>query len=214
VSGDPYQPLASKTEDGSDSELELCARLLRALSHRIRGDLSVVTNDLVYLSSLVDPAELERPRARCTSIASVLSPLGILAATNHREHSTLLSLSGILGLSLDRSTNPSTMVTIDATLVRQAVQLLRQLLGPWTGSVITTDESPGVVTCIVQFEQPRALQRSYSSVGRMAVAELGERFVVEACLVDLILRNHNWPVELTYDGKRFVCALQVASYSD
>lgn len=209
MSGDPSQRLVSKTEDGGDSELELCARLLRALSHRIRGDLAVVTNDLVYLSSLVDPVELERPRVRCETIASLLSPLGLLSSTSPHQPTSVLSLSEILGLTLDRSVDPSRSVLLRAVLLRQAGQLLRQILGPWTGVVLEENTVSRAISCNLRFQEARSLRRSYSSVGRMAAAELGERFVVEACLIDLILRDHRWSVEFSCLDEQLACTLIV-----
>jgi hypothetical protein len=209
VSGDPSQRLVSSTEDGGDSELELCARLLRALSHRIRGDLAVVTNDLVYLSSLVDPVELERPRARCETIASLLSPLGLLTTTGRYEPTSMLSLSEILGLTLDRSVDPSRTVLLSTALLRQAVQLLRQLFGPWAGLVQEGEAAARAIACILRFQGARSLRAGYSSVSQMAAAELGERFVVEACLVDVILRDHLWSVKFSCHDKQLVCMLTV-----
>ena len=48
----------------NDSELELCARILRSLAHRVRGDLSVITNELAYIATLVDSEEIKFSRAR------------------------------------------------------------------------------------------------------------------------------------------------------
>ncbi len=200
--------------EASDSELELAARLLRALSHRVRGDLSVVTNDLVYLSSLVDPAELERPRARCASIASSLTSLGLLTSTSYRQQRPLSSLSSLLGLALDQSSSSSDRISIDERLVGEAALLLQRLFGPWTGSVATAGDSSELVVCVLHFDQPCALQRSYSSVGRIAAAELGERFVVEACIVDLIVRDHDWHVRLFQARERLVCEITLTRCLD
>lgn len=49
--------------------------LFRALSHLIRGDLSVISNDLTFLSTLVPEGEVERSKSRCASIISTLHSL-------------------------------------------------------------------------------------------------------------------------------------------
>lgn len=196
-------------EGQRDSELELSSRLLRALSHRIRGDLSVVTNDLVYLSSLVDPAELQRPRARCANIASSLTSLGSLTSSTKRERSRCSQLADVLLLKLDPSLDPGREVHVDRALLQDAVRLLRQLFGPWSG--VIQEGAAGIkdLECNIHFERTSMLQEAYSSVGRLAAAELGERLVVEGCLIDLIFRDHSWLVRFFREGTSLVGTITI-----
>ncbi len=196
-------------EGQSDSELELSSRLLRALSHRIRGDLSVVTNDLVYLSSVVDPAELERPKARCANIAASLASLGSLTSSTKRERSRCSLLAEILLLKLDPSVDPEREVCIDKTRLQDAVRLLRQLLGSWSGVIRVGVGGREDLECSIRFERTSTLQEVYSSVGRLAAAELGERFVVEGCLIDLIVRDHSWLVRFSRKDDSLVGTITV-----
>jgi hypothetical protein len=144
---------------------------------------------------------------RCASIATALSSLGLLTSASSREHRPLTSLAEIFDVTAARALDPSLIIALDEGLMRQAVQLLRKLLGSWTGSLDSVCEASEEMVCVLYFEQPRSLQRSYSSVGRMAAAELGERFVVEACIVDLILRDHDWQVHFIGSGDRSVCEI-------
>ncbi|MCB0332920.1 MAG: hypothetical protein KDD55_05435 [Bdellovibrionales bacterium] len=46
--------------------------LIRGVSHRVRTPLSVVSNDLSYFKTLIDPEECERSIVRCREISEIL----------------------------------------------------------------------------------------------------------------------------------------------
>lgn len=189
-------------EPETDSELELNARLLRSLAHRIRGDLAVITNDLVYLAALCDPRELERPRTRCESIAALLATVTVLSPGNVEGRIACSELAELCGVACDAPALESTgHVVISAALIRRAVGFLRDLLGPWSGA-LELSKTGGIshVTCVLRFSEGRRLERGYSSLARLAAAELGEKLVVEGSLFDLIMRDHRVDVSFrSYD---------------
>ncbi len=175
-----------------ESELELSTRLFRALTHRIRGDLSVITNDLVYLSAVVDPSEVDRPRARCAQIATTLSALSALSKVSGKE---TLPLSEIAALCDLPSESQHEYVAIDKNLIRDALALTRNLVGGWTHIRLLT-ESPGKVCMLIAGLGVPQLKQSYESVSSFASSELGEKSVVEGCVADIIFRDHGWRIEI------------------
>lgn len=51
---------------------ELVTALLQALAHKIRTPLSVISNDLNYFATLIDPDECSRSKRRCHEIDQIL----------------------------------------------------------------------------------------------------------------------------------------------
>lgn len=196
-----------------ETELELSARLLRALAHRMRGDLSVVTNDLAFLASLVGPGEVDRSRARCAAMVGVLSTIGSLPIPVLRAACTLKELVSPLRLAPADKAFSEIIVCADLNAVEYTSQLLRHLLGDWSGFV-SCEESDLAVVCELRFQQSRDFLQSYGSVGRMAAAELGERFVVEGCLADLILRDHGWKITLSCSCSQVLIRIEIPLAED
>ncbi len=182
-----------------ETELELSARLFRALTHRIRGDLSVITNDLAFLSSLVDPNEVERPRARCAQIATTLSALSALSKLSGKDvlpTGEALSLFSLSGIPLR---DEHSRVELDRNLVREALVLVRSLVGEWSAGCVERSDSERLV---VKLSSPwkSQMKQEYDSVSAFASAELGERSVVEGCVADLIFREHGWRVHVSSEN--------------
>lgn len=195
----------------SESELQVCARLLRALAHRIRGDLSVITNDLAYIATIVDPAEVERARARCGRISSGLAHIGALSAHSSQELVPLSWLLRIFGVSEKMEGLPSeAQAQVSRTLLEHVAALLRELVGVW--DVSWRDEGASESTTLsLHTREPRDFSEHYLSLGAFAVAQLGERFVVEAGLIDLILRDHRWVVAVLCVDHRATIQLTIPS---
>jgi hypothetical protein len=181
----------------------VCARLLRALSHIIRGDLSVVTNDLTYLGSIAPPDELERPRGRCVSAAATLAKVNIITGSISCDGIPLSALVCELGGSLEVE---QALVRGDPSKLAWLGQTLRALFG--TIALLTVSRmSRGCFA--FECEAPRSPERGavrrvpglarYGSLGAYASRELGEREVVEASLVDLMFRGFGWELDLLSD---------------
>lgn len=175
-----------------ESELELSARLFRALTHRIRGDLSVITNDLAYLSAVVDSSELERPRARCAQIATTLSALSALSKLSGKESVALRDVLTLFNLSIDTS---HAAVVLDKGLAIEALKLTSSLVGGWK-SVRMRSEHTTKLQVLLEGLGVSQLKQSYSSISAFASSELGEKSVVEGCVADIIFREHGWVLEI------------------
>ncbi len=192
-----------------ESELELSARLFRALTHRIRGDLSVITNDLAFLSTLVDPSEVERPRARCGQIALTLSALSALSKLSGKD---TLAVSDALALfSLPALTVPAERATValDKNLMREALVLARTLVGDWSEGRVEQRRDTADVQVLLVSPGESPLKQVYGSMSAFASAELGERSVVEGCVADLIFREHGWRVEVSSEGSAHMLTVTI-----
>lgn len=103
--------------------------LFRALSHLIRGDLSVISNDLSFLSTLVPEGEVERAKNRCASIISTLHSLQFLKEAKFQPvetsvHALFTGISSRIQMPYqdDRS------VWIDPELTRSVISQLISIL--------------------------------------------------------------------------------------
>lgn len=192
-----------------ESELQVCAQILQSLAHRIRGDLSVINNDLAYLATIVDPAEVERSRTRCSAISAVLSHFGALGS--YADTKTEIALDKLLKIfcvsaatdtDLERRT-----VSVSSVLVELAAVLLRELVGGLNGSF---EHGDGAIraTIVIKSDMTRDFSEEYGSIAAFAAAQLGERFLVEAGLVDLIFRDHGWVVAVLCTDHRVAVRLE------
>jgi hypothetical protein len=195
-----------------ESELRVCAQLLRALVHRIRGDLSVVTNDLAYIATMVGSAEVERSRNRCSAISAGLAHLGTLGSCGDtKEALPLKQVLGIFGIS----TAPEAIiegveVAVSYGLIELAAQLLRELVGKPEGVLEDCGDSNWIAIAL-RVPAARRFAERYGSLGAFAAAQLGERFIVEAGLLDLIFRDHRWVVAVLCEDHRTTVRLGFAS---
>lgn len=184
-----------------DSETELCSRLLRALAHRIRGDLSVVTNDLSYISTLIDPAEVERSQERCRKIASELGVLRALTGEFEMQAVELPVVLSHFGISNAQSSlYANRTVSLDEEVLKQRVVMIRELLGGWTSTIEEANgESSGVLIRLEWRPCEYALE-SVSSFSAGISSCIGERGVVRAVLVDFVFRAFGWSTEMFGGG--------------
>lgn len=181
----------------AETELELIARLVRTLTHRVRGDLSVITNDLVYLATLIDPSEIVRPRERCAQISRLM---GIIAILTQRSPKRLIPRGDVPTLFGAGALPQRDVVEIDFELVTHAGELMSQLLGGiQTAAAEPIEDDGGLYVCLTG-GAARQQRETYSSVSSFAVAELGESAVVEACIVDFIVRDHGWGLCIEQKG--------------
>lgn len=186
-----------------ESELQLCARILRALAHRIRGDLSVITNDLAYIATIIDPAEVERSRARCGAISAGLGHFGVLGScSDEKQVTNLEQLLRSCGLSaaIDFAAAEAAVI-VSPGLFELAVSLLRELVGEIDG-YFKASKNLGWITIVPRSRRNIEFSERYDSLRTFAAAQLGERFVVEAGLADLIFRDHGWEVAVLCEDQR------------
>jgi hypothetical protein len=178
----------------ADSESQLAARLLRALAHRIRGDLSVITNDLSYLATLVDPTEIERSQERCRKIASELAVLRVLTGSFEKQDVRVSQIAELFHCSpaeLQDATMRTTQV--DEGVLQQVVQIINQLLGRWSASL---RQNTTALVINLTWTDKSAEFEAFSSFSAGIAACLGEGGVVPAAVVDYIARDNGWKIEM------------------
>ena len=201
------------TRDEDHSELQVCARILRALAHRIRGDLSVITNDLAYIATLVDPSETERARNRCSRISAGLANIGALSSNEAKRPLPVEHALRAFGVSenLDKESS-GVSISVAEGLVEHAVDLLRELVGEWESYVQRRNDAKELDLTLRLRHTPTA-EIEYTSVGAFTGAQLGERFAVEGGLVDLILRDHRWQVAVVCRDQQTTVRITIPAVS-
>jgi hypothetical protein len=199
------------SDHNRESELQVCARLLRALAHRVRGDLSVITNDLAYIATMVNPAEVERARARCGRISAGLAHMSALSVSDVKAQTPLSEVTRIFGiLDGEKSCFGGGRVETSQGLLEHAVVLLRELIGEWD-AFLCGETSSESIELLLKARTINDFTGCYASLGSYTVAQVGERFVVEAGLIDLILRDHGWAVAVVCEDHRATIRLTVPS---
>jgi len=198
------------TGDDNQSELQVCARILRALAHRIRGDLSVITNDLAYIATLVDPSETERARSRCSRISTELAKINLVGSGEELRVATLGQVLRPFGAvdQLDDRISAVEVRVAQATL-EQAAALLHEIFGTWKPRIDECSERVQLTLELNEMPQAKvgagsAQRTEYSSIGDFAHEHLGERSAVGAGVIDLIFSRHGWSVTVRCDEKLVV----------
>lgn len=181
------------------SEFVLCARLLRSLAHMIRGDLSVINNDLVYVSSMVGEGELERSRARCAQVAAVVGKLHALSPEEARSEISGAELAAIFGAAVDDAA-ASAKVSVDHGAMRHVACALREVLGSYSATM-SNQHAGGDTSAVLSLALTRdgvpVSELSHDLFSSLAAVEKGERAVVDGCIIDIVLRNHGWMADLS-----------------
>ena len=72
----------------SDRILKNLSQMMRAFSHTVRGDLSVINNDLSYLSTLLPNEDIGASLARCTSITAALRDIQFVQSEQFKSSPT------------------------------------------------------------------------------------------------------------------------------
>ncbi len=193
----------------AESEFSIFSRFSRAFSHVVRGDLSVITNEVSYLATKMPCEELGRVRNRCSQIASIISKIAGL------QSELSLSLVGAdaaartFGAILNGSSTD--VVAIDAVKVERLASGIRQML-PIGDTAWTAQSLEGGIVLSLYLPHHQGLGGSYGSWSSFASQELGERSVVDAVVADLIMRAHGWTTAIdSKDGLRCTMHLPIAS---
>ncbi len=171
--------------------------LSRSLTHVIRGDLSVITNDLTYLAGLVPAGEVERAKTRCANIGQFLGKLAVLQDGFTPNSHTLAEFSkSCLGFEVSDSERcPDSMVWCDPQKIQNAFGIIANLIdshGIGSGSKAVMDVGADVCTVVhsgARIDEPLG---SYRTLSDFAGSARGERSVVDAALGDLIFEMHGW----------------------
>jgi hypothetical protein len=174
-----------------ESEIELVERLFRALNHLIRGDLSVIQNEISYVVSRHGDHDLRGAVDRCESISAKLSMLSSACAPRGCQEVFLEDIFGALGHSAPQSLGH---LVGDPSAVRLILSFLPRALRAQPRSIScersdTTFRFGIAFACAGTCLQAAA---AFPSLSSFASAELGETAVVEAVVADLLMRACGW----------------------
>ena len=198
----------------NDSELELCARILRSLAHRVRGDLSVITNELAYIETFVDSEEIKFSRARCDKMADTLSAISELVDTGIKARTNLSEVARIFGVTRSLPEFDTFSVTASPRLLERLVKTVRDTVGAaYQVEVTASGGSLASLRLEARVTNNMGAKKSYSSISAFVADTLGERFVVEAGIADLILRDHHWPARIDLEDQKVVLMVSVSQGS-
>ncbi len=196
--------MAADTPRG-ESELAIFSRFSRAFSHVVRGDLSVITNEVSYLATTIPSEDLGRVRNRCSQIAATVSKIAGLKSEVCLSSLRIEEVARIFGARLPDST--SEMVSLDRVKVERLSSIIRQMLGN-SDTLWQAEWSPecGLVLSIQVPKSPGPTGR-YASWSSFAAGELGERAVIDAVVADLIMRAHDWRLVIELEERRMRCVI-------
>ena len=188
-----------------ESELAIFSRFSRAFSHVVRGDLSVITNEVSYLATSMPSEELARVRNRCSQIAATVSKIAGLRSEIATTPLGIDEAAGIFGARLRSST--SEMVSVDRVKVERLASIVRQMFAdadtPW---IAEWSSEYGLVLSIRVPKSPGQIRR-YASWSSFAAGELGERAVIDAVVADLIMRAHEWRLGIELEERLIACRI-------
>lgn len=194
----------------TESEFSIFSRFSRAFSHVVRGDLSVITNEVSYLATTMPSEELGRVRNRCSQIAATISKIAGLRSELSLSLVSVDAVARTLGAVVPGSSDDS--VAIDAVKVERLASSIRQIVPGVEASWTAHSRADGCLSLSLHVPGQRGLGAQYASWSGFAAKELGERLVVDAVVADLIMRAHGWTVGIdSRDGLRIVMSVPLAS---
>jgi hypothetical protein len=194
-----------------ESELTIFSRFSRAFSHVVRGDLSVITNEVSYLASSMPSEELGRVRNRCSQIAATVSKIAGLKSEISPSLLSVADVAGIFGAR--RPSVSSEMVALDRVKIERLSSIVRQIFAesnvPWTADWSSEYGLTLSITVPHSSESPRR----YASWSSFAAGELGERAVIDAVVADLIMRAHEWRLVIELEEGLLTCTIFIPPVS-
>ncbi len=189
--------------------------LSRALTHVIRGDLSVITNDLTYLAGMLPAGEVDRAKTRCANIAQFLGKLAVLQNGFTPQQHTLMDFLKSCLRSEVSDIAPWSDCEVRCDL-KQA-QCVFATIASLVGSHGTAGISSAVVNvegdkCTVLHPGARVDEPlgHYPVLSDFASGARGERAVVDAALCDLILQMHGWSGGVTVTDTTIEISVTIA----
>lgn len=175
-------------KSGSETELELFERFSRALLHVVRGDLSVIQNELAFISAVHGEEHVRSSLGRCRSVAGVLSNLSCARVPALVQSIPVTSV--LPGVGAGAALQEWTLRGERASLA-SALAALPELLGAKVKGAIVASSA-----LRIEIGHRPADVGSYNSLSSFVSAEVGELGVMKAVVADLLLRNLGYDVDV------------------
>lgn len=196
--------MAASTTRG-ESEFTIFGRFSRAFSHVVRGDLSVITNEVSYLATQMPSEELGRVRNRCSQMAATISKIAGLQSDVAMTNLGVDAAARIFGAVL--APQGDDVVSLDCVKIERLASSIRQMVptadAPWRAEYA----APNMLTLSSAVQGFQGLGARYGSWSSFASKELGERSVIDAVVADLIMRAHGWSLSLESSSQALRCVL-------
>ena len=181
---------------GAESELILFSRFSRAFTHSMRGDLSVITNELSYLATKLPAGELDRASNRCCQMASTISKIAGLQSESLVETISIADLSRMFGAR--------NLVLDEGRRYR-----IDRMLGEASQGSLAVSEAKSGLSLTLLGEGPEGPPRLYGSWSSFSSQERGERYVIEGVVADLLTRGFGWVVSITAGEGSVLASIQL-----
>lgn len=193
-----------------ESEFSIFSRFSGAFSHVVRGDLSVITNEISYLATKMPSEELGRVRNRCSQIAATVSKIAGLRSEVSLSPGSADAIVRAFGAALPLEAPE--FIAIDTVKLERLASSLRQILPSGDAAWRAEMREGDAVLLSLYLPFYKGLGGQYGSWSSFASKELGERSVVDAVVADLISRAHGWTVAIdSRDGLRCVMRLPLVA---
>lgn len=194
-----------------ESEFALFSRFSRAFGHVMRGDLSVITNEIAYLATVMPVGDLERAKNRSSQMAATVSKIAGLETDIELGEISACELARIFG-AREVFFQAIPMVSVDRVKVERLAITIKQLVGRGESACdMTIGDGPNqeALELRIALHDPSERPRQFSSWSSFAVRERGERSVIDGVVADLIARAHAWTVSIKSEGDRLLCVMSI-----
>ena len=194
-----------------ESEFALFSRFSRAFGHVMRGDLSVITNEIAYLATVMPVGDLQRAKNRSAQMAATVSKIAGLETDIELGEISARELARIFG-AREVFFHNSPRVLVDRVKVERLALTIKQLVS--CGELacdMTIGDGPdeAALELRIAVADPSERPRQFSSWSSFASRERGERSVIDGVVADLIARAHSWTVSIKSDGDRLLCVVSI-----
>ena len=188
-----------------ESEFTIFGRFSRAFSHVVRGDLSVITNEVSYLATQMPSEELGRVRNRCSQMAATISKIAGLQSDVATTPLGVDAAARIFGVALEE--RGEAVVSLDCVKIERLASILRQMMPPSDAPWMAAGVDRSVLTLSRSIQDFQGIGSRYASWSSFASKELGERSVIDAVVADLIMRAHGWRLAIESSPEGLRCSL-------
>lgn len=183
---------------------ELFSRFLKASTHLIRGDLSVISSELTFLAGLVGDDQVALGRKRCAAVAQTLSIISSGCSVGVQETISSEELARAFGTECSV---PGVLVVCERLRLLHFVEELEQLLGPWSG-VISFDGAVRIELAHASHQQCDS-DDEFDSISAYVAQSAGDKAVLRSVLVDLFFRSQGWAVRVERSQRALRLSLTV-----
>jgi hypothetical protein len=188
-----------------ESEFTIFGRFSRAFSHVVRGDLSVITNEVSYLATQMPSEELGRVRNRCSQMAATISKIAGLQSDVATTPLGVDAAARIFGVALEGGGD--NVVSLDCVKIERLASIIRQMMPPSDAPWMAAGVDRSVLTLSRSIQDFQGIGSRYASWSSFASKELGERSVIDAVVADLIMRAHGWRLAIESSPEGLRCSL-------